>query len=115
MLSKNLNTGINLKTKTIRANDTNLGNKIRFRYFLKSTLQQSTKTLIFWIIIYHTPETKVPCLPLSIILVAFHISGSLNTKIQAGSEKKHTSFIQSFYFPNAPIWIKSIIQRLRNV
>ena len=50
---------------------------------------------------------KVPCLPLSLMLLAFHISHSLNTKGHAGSEKKiNSNFIQNFYFPNASIWIK---------
>ena len=36
---------------------------------------------------YQTPETKVPCLPLSMILLAIHISHSLNTKRHLGSKK----------------------------
>ena len=40
------------------------------------------------------------------ILLAFHISHSLNTKGHAGSEKTYSNFIQSSYLPNALIWIK---------
>ena len=55
---------------------------------------------------YQTPETKSPCLPLSMILLAFHISHSINTKRHIGSGKVFSNFNQNFYFPNAPIWIK---------
>ena len=48
-------------------------------------------------------ETKEPCLTLRMILIAFHNSHTLNTK---GSEKTYSNFIQNFFFPNAPIWIK---------
>ena len=40
------------------------------------------------------------------ILLAFHISHSLNTKGHAGSEKTYSNLIQNFYIPKAPIWIK---------
>ena len=40
------------------------------------------------------------------ILSAFHISYSLNTKGHAGSEKTSSNFFQNFKFPHAPTWIK---------
>ena len=40
------------------------------------------------------------------ILLAFNISHTQNTKGHSGSEKTYSNFTQSFYFPNAPIWIK---------
>ena len=40
------------------------------------------------------------------ILIAFNISHTQNTKGHSGSEKTYSDFIQNFYFPNAPIWIK---------
>ena len=41
------------------------------------------------------------------MLIAFHTSHTLHTKGHSGSEKKtYSKFIQVFYFPNAPIWIK---------
>ena len=42
------------------------------------------------------------------ILKAFHISHSLNTKGDAGSEKTYSSFIQIFYSPNTPVRIKNV-------
>ena len=40
------------------------------------------------------------------ILIVFNISHLQNTKRHSGSEKTYSNFTQSFYFPNAPIWIK---------
>ena len=53
---------------------------------------------------YNLNDSKVPCLPLSMILIAFNISHTQNTKGHSGSEKTYST--QNFYFPNAPIWIK---------
>ena len=55
---------------------------------------------------YHTSDIKLPCLPLSMMLIAFHTSHSLHTKGHSGAEKTFSNFIQNIYFPNAPIWIK---------
>ena len=40
------------------------------------------------------------------ILIAFNVSHTQNTKGHSGSEKTYSNFTQNFYFPNAPIWIK---------
>ena len=40
------------------------------------------------------------------ILIAFNISHTQNIKGHSGSEKTYSNFIQNFYFPNAPNWIK---------
>ena len=40
------------------------------------------------------------------MLIAFNISHTQNTKGLSGFEKTYSNFTQSFYFPNAPIWIK---------
>ena len=40
------------------------------------------------------------------IIIAFNISHTQNTKGHSGSEKTYSNFTQNFYFPNAPIWIK---------
>ena len=40
------------------------------------------------------------------ILIAFNISHTQNTKAHSRSEKTYSNFTQNFYFPNAPIWIK---------
>ena len=55
---------------------------------------------------YKLNESIVPCLPLSMILIAFNISHTQNIIGHSGSEKTYSNFIQNFYFPNAPIWIK---------
>ena len=40
------------------------------------------------------------------ILIAFNISHTQNTKGHSGSEKTYSNSTPNFYFPNAPIWIK---------
>ena len=40
------------------------------------------------------------------MLIAFNTSHTLHTKGHSGSEKTYSNFIQKFYFPNAPIWVK---------
>ena len=40
------------------------------------------------------------------ILIAFNISHTQNSKGHSGSEKTDSNFTQNFFFPNAPIWIK---------
>ena len=40
------------------------------------------------------------------MLIVFNTSHTLHTKGHSGSEKTCSNFIQNFYFPNAPIWIK---------
>ena len=88
----------------MKADITILGNKTLLRYFKKfnnTSIKENKKILE-----YQTSDLKVPCSPLSMILIAFHTSHSLNTSGHAGSEKTYSNFIQNFYFTNAPIWIK---------
>ena len=40
------------------------------------------------------------------ILIAFNISHTQNTKGHSGSEKTYSNFTQNFYFPNALFWVK---------
>ena len=92
------------KTKPTKADTTLLGNKTLLRYFRKynnTTINETTDLLE-----YQTPDFKVPCLPLSMMLIAFDISHTQHTKRHSGSEKTYSNFTQNFYFPNAPIWIK---------
>ena len=92
------------KTKPIKADSTILGNKTLLRYFRKfnnTTINENTDLLE-----YNLNESTVPCLPFSMILIAFNISHTQNIKGHSGSEKTYSNFIQNFYFPNAPIWIK---------
>ena len=92
------------KTKPLKADTTILGNKTLLRYFRKfnkSTINENTDILE-----HQTTDIKVPCPPLSMMLIAFYTSHSLHTKGHSGAEKTYSNFIQRFYFPNAPIWIK---------
>ena len=60
------------------ADVTKLGKKTLLRYFRKFnsiSINENTDILEF-----QTSETKVPCLPLSMILIAFHISRTLAQK-----------------------------------
>ena len=92
------------KTKPTKADTTILGNKTLLRYFRKvksTTINENTDFLE-----YQTPDFEVPCLPSSMMLIAFNTSHTLHTKGHSGSEKTYSNFIQNFYFPNAPIWLK---------
>ena len=92
------------KTKPLKADTTILGNKTLLRYFRKfnDTSNNENKDILE----YQTPDIKVSCLPLSMMLTAFHTSHCLHTKGHSGAEKTYSNFTQNFYFPNAPIWIK---------
>ena len=92
------------KTKPLKADTTILGNKTLLRYFEKfndTSIKENTD-----IPEYQTPDIKVPCLLLSMVLKAFHTSHSLHTIGHSGAEKTYSNFTQNVYFPNAPIWIK---------
>ena len=92
------------KKKPAKADATILGNKTLLRYLRKfnnTTTNESTD-----LVEYQTTDFKVPCLPLSMMLIAFNISHTQNTKGHSGSEKTYSNFSQNFYFPNASIWIK---------
>ena len=85
------------KTKPIKADITILRNKTLLRYFTKlnnTSINENTDILE-----YQISDIKVPCLPLSMMLIAFYTSQSLHTKGHSGSEKTYSNFIQ-------PIWIK---------
>ena len=40
------------------------------------------------------------------MLIAFDTSHTLHTKGHSGSEKTYSNFIQKFFFPKVPIWVK---------
>ena len=89
------------KTKPAKVDTTILGNKTLLRYFRKfnnTTIKENTDLLE-----YQLKDSKVPCLPLIMILKAFNISHTQNTKRHSGSEKTYSNFTQNFYAPNAPI------------
>ena len=78
------------KTKPAKADTTILGNKTPLRYFRKfndTTINENTDLLE-----YQLDDSKVPCLPLSMILIAFNISHTQNTKGHSGSEKSYSNF-----------------------
>ena len=68
-----------------KADTTILGNKTLLRYFRKynNTTINETKDLLE----YQTPDVKVPCLPLTMMLIAFDISHTQDTRGHSGSEK----------------------------
>ena len=89
------------KTKPVKADTTILGNKTLLRYFRKFNITTNNENTD--LLEYQLNDSTVPCLPLSMILIAFNISHTQNTKGHSGSEK---TFTQNFYFPKTPIWIK---------
>ena len=93
------------KTKPVKFDTTILGNKTTLlRYFRK--FNNTTKNENTDLLEYQLDDSKVPCLPLSLMLIAFNISHTQNTKGYSGSEKTYSNFTENFYFPNAPVWMK---------
>ena len=81
-------------TKPVKADTTVLRNKTHLRYFRKFnniTINENTDILE-----YQLNDSKVPCLRLSMILIAFIISHTQNTKGHSGSEKIYSNFTQIF-------------------
>ena len=94
------------KTKPIKPDDTVPGKNTLLRHLRKfhnTSIKENTNFLE-----YQTSDFKVPSLPLSLILLEFHISHSLNTKGHAGSEKTNSNFFRNCYFSNASVRIKVI-------
>ena len=82
------------KTKPTKADIAILGNKTLLRYFRKfNNTSMNEKTDILE---YQTSDLKVPCLPSSMMLIAFHTSHSLHTKENSGSEKTYSNYLQDF-------------------
>ena len=96
------------KTKPVKADTTVLGNKTLLQYFRKfnnTTVNESTDLLE-----YQLNDSKVPCLPLSMILIAFNISHTQNTKGHSGSEKNILELYAKFLFPKCTNLDKIIMQ-----
>ena len=92
------------KRKPTKADTTILGKKTLLRYFRKynnTTINEITDLLE-----YQTTDFKVPCLPLSMMLIAFDISHTQHTKRHSATEKTYSIFTKTFYFSNAPICIR---------
>ena len=95
------------KTKPTKADTTILGNETLLRYFRKfnnTTINENTEFLE-----YQLDDSKVPCLPLSMILIAFNISHTQNTKGHSGSEK-HIQILHNILIFKRPNLDKSIMQ-----
>ena len=87
------------KTKPTKADTTIWGNKTLLRYFRKlknTTINENTDVLE-----YQTPDFKLPCLPLIIMLIAFNTSHTLHTKEHSAPQCTNLS--------------QSILQRLYNM
>ena len=96
------------KTKPVKADTTILGNKTLLRYFRKfnnTTINENTDLLE-----YQLNDSKVPRLPLSMILIAFSISHTQNTKRHSGSEKNILELYKKILFPKCINLDKSIMQ-----
>ena len=84
------------KTKPLKADTTILGNKTLLRYFRNFNDTSINENMD--ILEYQLPDIKVPCLPLSMMLIAFHTSHSLHTKGHPGAEKTlHKDFISQMH------------------
>ena len=83
------------KTKHVKADTTILGNKTILRYFRKFNNTSINENI--GLLEYQLNDSKVPCLPLIMILIAFNISHTQNTKGHSGSEKKHTRTLHKIF------------------
>ena len=65
---------------------------------------------------YCTQETTSPkiCLPLSLLLVIFHVTLSHDLSGDPGREKTHATIRENFYFPNIHKWIAKLMQDCLN-
>ena len=83
------------KTKHVKADTTILGNKTLLRYFrkLNNTVNNENTDLLE----YQLNDSKVTCLPLSMILIAFNISYTQNTEGHTGSEKNILKLYPKFF------------------
>ena len=100
------------KTKPAKADTSILGNKTLIRYFRnfnKTSVNENTDLLE-----YQLDDSKVPCLPLSMILIAFNITHTRNTKGHSGSEKTYSNFTQILISKRSNM-DKSIMQGLYNM
>ena len=82
------------KTKPLNADTIILGNKTLLRYFRQfnnTTINENTDILE-----YQTIDNKVPCLHLSLMLIAFHTSHSLHIK-DTQEQKKHTQTFDKIF------------------
>ena len=93
------------KTKPAKADTTILGNETLLRCFRK--FNNTTINEITDLLEHQLDDTKVPCLPLSMILIAFNISHTQKTKGHSGSEKTRSSHKIFIFCPNLD---KSIMQ-----
>ena len=97
----------------MKADATILGNKTLLRYFRKfndTSINENTDSLE-----YQSPDIKVPCLPLSMMLIAFHTSHCLPTKGYSGAEKNIFKFYTKLLFPKCTDLDKKNMQGLHKM
>ena len=97
-----------IQIKPVKADTTILGNKLLLRYFRKfnnTTINEDTDLSK-----YQLNDSKIPCLPLSMKLLAFNISHTQNTKGHSGSEKNKLELYTKFLFPKCTNLDKKIMQ-----
>ena len=95
------------KTKPVKTNTTILGNKRLLRYFRKFNTSINENTDL---VEYQLNDSTVPCLALTMILIAFIISHTQNTKGHSGSEKTYSNFTEKRLFPKCTNLDKSTMQ-----
>ena len=88
------------KTKPAKADTTILGNKTLLRYFRKFNNTKINKNTDF--LEYQLDDSKVPCLPLSMILIAFNISHTQNTKKNTPDQKRHIQILHKIFIFQTP-------------
>ena len=97
------------KTKPVKADTTILGNKTHLRYFRKfnnTTINENTDLLE-----YQLNDSTVPCLPSSMILIAFNISHTQNSVFRENIFKFYTKFL----FPKCTNLDKITMQGLHSM
>ena len=96
------------KTKPVKADTTILGNKTLLRYFRKfnnTTINENTDLLE-----YKLNESKVPCIPLSMILIAFNISHTHKTLKDTLDQRKHIQISYKTFISKCTNLDKSTMQ-----
>ena len=58
-------------------------------------------------LLYNIEETTPPkfCLPISLLLVIFHVAHSPDLSGHPGREKTHATITENYYFPNIQTWV----------
>ena len=67
-------------------------------------------------LLYHIQETNPPkiCLPISLLLVIFHVAYSHDLSGHPGPEKTHATITENYFFPNIQTWMAILTQDCLN-